>query len=264
MLEAARFIFRAGLAFGAAYVIGNTAKTAAILYDFNQQPRLEFNRMRETPYDVIVVLSADNEIDCKGKPIPNAIGRNRVNAGIEAFKWGYAERLLLLDGPPDAPAMYRYIQERNAVPLNKIDVEVNTPNTDVSIEQMERYLKRERLSRVLYITSRDNQWRSVILQDAHGLRSPKYKIDNAASEDLSPPENPVTNAPRSVSSLKVFGKSLHELGGILYITIDRDSTIQRTFRNQLASFKMWLIKIQNPDQSESSTASATPNTISVC
>lgn len=264
MLEAGRFIFKAGLTIGAAYVIGNTVKTAAILYDFNQQPRLEFNRMRETPYDVIVVLSADNEIDCNGKPIPNAVGRNRVNAGIEAFQLGYAERLLLLDGPDGAPAMHRYIQERDAVLLNRIDVEVNTLNTDVSIEQMRRYLERERLSRVLYITSRDNLARSVLLQDAHGLRSPKYKIDSVASEDLSPPENPVTNTSRSVSSLKIFGKSLHELGGILYITIDRRSTIQRTFRNQLASFKMWLIKIQNPDQSESSTASATPNTISVC
>lgn len=263
MLEAARSIFRVGLAAGAFYVIGNTFKTAEILLNF-QQPRLESGRIYESPYDVIVVLSADNEIDCNGKPIPNAIGRNRVNAGIEAFERGYSKRLLLLDGPDGAPAMYRYIQERDVVPLNRIDVEVDTRTTDVSIEQMKKYLKREGLSRVFYITSGDNLARSVLLQEAHGLRNPKYKIDSIASENLSPPENPVTNVPRSISSLKVFGKSLHEWGGILYITIDRHSVFQRTFRDQLDWFKTWLIKIQNPDQTESSTAPATPNIISAC
>lgn len=238
------------------YVIQNSAQTAQILWEFHHQPRIAGIADLTSSYDYIAVISADTEVNCKGERIPNAVGRNRLAAGIEIVREMNASKgrvnpergtpkLLLLDGPADSPAMLTLTQETGLIPPESIEVSLDSPTTDQSILQEKDFFKGRGKLRVLNISSRDHLDRVVLLEKAHRLQNPQLTIDHMAAEDIVPLDNSAANIPNSIGSVKLHGKSLHEWGGITLLTLDRDSRMLRTIYDKVPGIKNWWRYVQS-------------------
>lgn len=104
----------------------------------------------------VIQNTADTEVNCRGQIIPNAVGRNRLEAGAEAYNRGLAAKVLLLDGPADSPAMLNFAREHQLVPVDSIDVSLDSPTTDQSILEEKAYIEGNSVHHLLNISSRNH------------------------------------------------------------------------------------------------------------
>lgn len=140
--------------------------------------------------------------------------------------------------------MLNLTQDSQLLPIESIEVSLDSPTTDQSISQEKDFLQGKGAQRVLNISSRNHLDRVVLLEHVHGLNSPQFKIDHIASEDVVPLDQSAVNIPNSIGSINLLGKSLHEWGGIALISLDRDSRMLRMLYKKVPGIKDWWREIQ--------------------
>jgi len=234
------------------YVVGNTFETAAIINQFHNETTItntvNIGPEKQYPADVIVVFGAGTDKK-DGKPIPNAIERQRLKAGFIALtELHLAPKMLLLgtndsanaEGEIDYLKGLAYTKDEE-FPADSVDVEVVSENTYENTQAEERYLKENCITKAVDVSNLDHLDRIVVDEAAVGLTAPKFSVAHLAAEDLVPQKQVKLDLFLS-QSRPFWQKDPHELLGIAAVTLDRSNRIETAW-NQIKKAKItWIEK----------------------